>query len=323
MGWRELYNKWKEFKGSTHGMRIIRVVRIILFVAVVSYLVHNLMQVGWNELSQNLPEKPLFYLIFLFLYFSLPISEQLIYRIFWKFEFWSGFRAFITKKVLNQDVVGYSGEVFLYSWAKRKIHLPDRKIAGIIKDNNIISSVCSTLTAISLLIYFAYVADTNILKVLHISENHLYIAFGLILIIILALWRYRSKVISIPSHQLAKVYGIHQTRILLNYAIEILQWSIILPGVPLYVWFTILSAKIISSRIPFIPSQDLLFAGLGVEISRWLNVSTAGVAGILLTNVVLGKLLNAGLFFAFQINKAAKSGQEIALPEIATEESTS
>ncbi|MDX1638076.1 MAG: hypothetical protein R3281_08915, partial [Balneolaceae bacterium] len=74
------------------------------------------------------------------------------------------------------------------------------------------------------------------------------------------------------------------------------------PEIPLYIWFTYMSIKIISTRIPFIPSRDLLFIGASLELSKLLNVSDAGIAGILLAGNVLSKLMNLGLylFLSFQ-----------------------
>lgn len=69
-----------------------------------------------------------------------------------------------------------------------------------------------------------------------------------------------------------------------------------MPEIPLRIWFTYLSMTLILSRIPFLPNKDLVFIGASIEISKLINVSTAGIAGLFIAQNVLDKVLNAVLF---------------------------
>lgn len=53
------------------------------------------------------------------------------------------------------------------------------------------------------------------------------------------------------------------------------------------------------NRLPFFPSKDLVFAWAGIELSRYLGVGPAEVAGMLLVYSALNKLGNVALFSIF------------------------
>jgi hypothetical protein len=72
-----------------------------------------------------------------------------------------------------------------------------------------------------------------------------------------------------------------------------------------------------------VPNQDLIFAGLGIELSRLLNVSSAGIAGLLLTNSALLKVTNLTLYSLFQLKGKLKSQKknEVDIQQTPTSES--
>jgi len=294
-------NTWKEYSKTPSAQTFFRVLKILFVVGLVVYIFFQLKQIGLSEVLNNLPVNPLFYILFVLIYLSLPLWEILTYKIFWKFDFKEGLRLFITKKIFNAEVVGYSGEIYLYSWAKKKFNLPNNQIYGPIKDNVILSSLVSNITILIILLIFTSTTDVNIFEALKLSRNQLFTIVCVLLSIVLVLIFFRKNVFSISSNMLWKIVGLHEARILTTYSLEILQWSIVMPGIPFQVWFTLIAVKIVTSRLPFVPNQDLIFAGLGIELSRLLNVSSAGIAGLLLTNSVLLKLTNLVLYSLFQL----------------------
>lgn len=266
---------------------------------IIAFLVWQILHIGWQEVLKSLPTNPLFYLIFLLLYFALPISEQFIYRMSLNFGFWEGLKVFIQKKVLNADVLGYSGEAYFYVWGKKHLKEEHKYIFNVIKDNNIISSFASTLLAIILLTIFIRVSEVDFLEVIKVSKN-VVIAVVLTAIIVIFLGVYfRKYIISMNRNMALKVFSIHVCRIIFVYSLEILQWMIVLPLIPLHIWFVFLSAKIIASRLPFIPSQDLLFVSISLEMSKYMDISGAGIAGIMVANNFLTKIINFILYSYF------------------------
>src|SRR5690625_7706642 len=78
----------------------------------------------------------------------------------------------------------------------------------------------------------------------------------------------------------AIVLGIYAVRLILGQVLQIGQWSVAMPSVALSTWFTFAAVSLIVSRIPFIPSQDLVFLGASVELSTMMDIPTAGGAGV-------------------------------------------
>lgn len=302
---------------------LFRVLKTLFLIGLISYIIYQLDKIGIQEVLLKLPVNPLFYLLFILIYLSLPIWEILIYKIFWKFKFKEGIRPFITKKIFNAEVVGYSGEVYLYSWAKKNFKLSNNQLFGPIKDNAILSSVVSNITILIVLLIFTATTDIDIFNALNISRDKLFIIVGVLLSIVLVLILFRKNVFSIKANRLWKVVGLHEARILCTYSLELLQWSIVMPDIPFQVWFTLLAVKIVTSRLPFVPNQDLIFAGLGIELSRLLNVSSAGIAGLLLTNSALLKVTNLTLYSLFQLKGKLKSQKknEVDIQQTPTSES--
>ena len=131
-----------------------RYFKSVLQLLIGGYLVYQISQIGWKNLLVSIPLNPLFYLIYIIIYISLPTLEYIIYAKKWDVEDWSLIRILFKKKVLNTDIIGYSGEIFLYNWAKKNVYKNKSKIIYYIKDNNIISSLASWIISVVLLLYF-------------------------------------------------------------------------------------------------------------------------------------------------------------------------
>lgn len=311
MDFTDFKNRWIAFWRTDAGKRLSKILQYVFITGIVAYLLYQLTEIGWHRVWQSLPVTPWFYVLFLFLYFALPVSEQFIYGTSLKFSFWQGLPVFIQKKIYNADVLGYSGEAYFFVWARKNLEESDGYIFGVIKDNNIISSITSTLVAAILLSIFLYVGHISIKKVFNFESTYFYIIAATVVVVIIALIYFRNSVITMPFETASKIFGIHLLRLIFVYSVEIFQWMIVMPEVPLYIWFTYMSIKIISTRIPFIPSRDLLFIGASLEISKMLNVSDAGIAGILLASNVLTKLLNVGLYLFLAVRgRLVKKGKK-------------
>ena len=75
---------------------------------------------------------------------------------------------------------------------------------------------------------------------------------------------------------------VHVARLVTIAALQILQWKVTIIGVPIDIWMLFLGLQILVSRIPIIPSRDILFVGDGytayafVEYSGWGRYVHAG-----------------------------------------------
>lgn len=294
---RTAYLRTATFLAGPRGRRALTFLRYAFMAGVVAYLILQFVQIGWQEILASLPTQPLFYLIFVVIYLSLPVAETLIYKALWHFRFWEGLSIFVKKRVLNKDVLGYSGEVYLYLWAKQRLDLTERQVLGAVKDNTIVSSVSSTVFAFAVL---AVLLTTGQLAFLETLTDHeaLYAAVGVLLILVVGLVavRFRRTLFHLSWRWLGLLAVVHFARLAMVNALQIAQWAVVLPGIELQVWFSYLAVLIVTSRIPLLPGRDLIFLGAGVELSRMMDVPTAGIAGMLLASSVLDKATNLVMF---------------------------
>ncbi len=307
-GFQSFRNKFKEFRQSPRGKTFFKYLSYAAQVFIIAIIAIQLTGIGWGNIFNSLPTTPWFYVLFLFIYFLLPFSETLAYKITWGLPYWRSLSIFIKKRIFNKDVMGYSGEIVLMQWATNHTEKSKKQIFKDVRDMNIISSAASTIIAFGLLgILFLTgqikALDRLIQRDLLASTTLLdYLIVGIIAIILIAvIARFRKYLFSMPAITSIKIFSIHSIRMIVLYAAQILQWHLVLPEISLEVWFTFLSVNIIISRIPIIPSQDLVATGTNIEIAKILQVPVAPVTGIFLVHDVLGKLLNFGLYLILTI----------------------
>ncbi len=286
-----------KFVRSTWGQRIMKWTQRLFLVLVLGWLVYELTEIGWGNVWQSLPTHPVFYILFVILYLSLPIFEVFIYRLTWEYNMVNAFPIFLLKKIYNKDLLGYSGEVYFYLWAHKFLGLKNSRIMKTIKDNNIISSVASTLVSIGLLAGFLFTGQIKIVEWLG-NQNQIYLIGGVLFTVILMVLfiRFRHYVISMPMKTALTIFGIQNFRLLLGQTINLLLYVVVIPATPFYVWFTLMAIEIIYSRIPFIPNRDLLFAGTGISLSSRLQVPETELAALLIVKSVLNKVGNFAIF---------------------------
>ncbi len=290
--------RWTAFATSARGRRVLRLARWLFAAGILAYLAYDLTRIGWHEIGAGLPTNPLFYLLFLLLYFSIPIAEVFLYRITWHFDGWRSFPAFVKKRIYNKDVLGYSGEVFFYTWARKNIDLSDLDVLKTIRDQNIISSVASTVIAVLMVVFFLYSGKISVAELMGQHYVSYLIGGTVVLLVLTALGiRWRKYLFSMTLKTTLLVLGVQCLRLIVGQGVQIAQWAVAMPEVPLRVWFTYAAVSIIVSRIPIIPNRDLIFLGAGVSLAGLVQISSAGVAGMLVMITVLGKVLNV-VFFA-------------------------
>lgn len=294
-----LKERWEGFAKSTRGKRIINGVRGGLVAGIVGYLVYRLSLIGWAELWTSLPQTPYFYVTVLLMYSILPVSESLIYGMAWEVKPWASLPVLLRKRVLNADVLGYSGEAYLFAYARKNVDKPARAIALVIKDNLILSSFISVATAIVLLVGLLLSGHVALEAILgNPAPGYILgVAFALVLAVGLFV-QFRGSIFHLTEDLLAKIAGLHVARFLLGYVLQVVQWWVVLPDAPFSAWATLLVVLVVTNRIPFLPSRDLIFAGAGIEMATALGVPVAPVAGMLLVRSGIDRVLNFGFFTA-------------------------
>lgn len=303
--------KWKSY--------LKKGIQYLLQVGIIGYLIYKLYEIGFAEVISALPLNPIFYLLFILIYFSLPISEIFIYRLGWAFNNFKAFLVFIQKKVLNTDVLGYSGEIYLFYWAKDKLKVPTVEAMKFIKDNNILSSLSSTFVSVVLLIFFlsqGYINIDDFIPEIESSLVYVWIILG-VLVIGFVGYKFRKYILSVNWKDAITILGIYTGRLILTNILQIVQYKIAEPTVPWAVWFSLMAVQIMSTRIPFLPSQDVLYVSLALEMSVMLDVPETLLVGVLTANLILKKLIGAS---SFMISSFTQSQIGIDPKEIDTDE---
>lgn len=282
--------------------------RYTLQLGIIGYLGYKLFEIGIDQVVRSLPVNPLFYLIFLLIYFSLPLSEIFIYSVGWHFRPARAFMVFVQKKVLNTDVLGYSGEIYLFYWAREKLKIPAGQALTFIKDNNILSSVSSTIVSVILLLFFFTQGYLNPFDYLPNAENHyltlLLVVVGFALAGFIA-YKFRRYILSVSLGEGMKIGSIYTGRLLLTNLLQITQYAIVKPDIPWAVWFSLMAVQILSTRIPFLPSQDVLFVSVALEMSDLVRVPETEIVGILTANLILKKVIGAVSFLVTSVRQSS------------------
>ena len=285
------------FVQSSRGARWVRVGRIGLTIGVVAYLVYKLIELDVADVVRALPLEWGFYGLAVAIYFLLPVMQLTAYRIVWPFSIREAAGAFVVKRILNKDVLGYSGEVYIYAWARHHVQLSDRALMETVRDMNILSAAASTGVAAVLVTLFALNGRLNIRDLVGDTQvAGIVAAVAFTVVLILVVIRLRKYLFSMPRRPAAMVFGLHVARQLVRQVMEIFMWHLALPEIPLAVWFTYAAISIIVTRIPLVPNHDLMTMGMAVGLAGTLSVPEPEILAMFGAVVVLHRLISL-LFF--------------------------
>ena len=227
--------------------------------AILIAVVLQLRQVNFAQVRAMLPASPLFWMVFAISYLSAPAADWVIYRRLWRIPV-AGFGALLRKLVGNELLVGYVGELYLYTWARRRTGMTSAPF-GAIKDVAILSAMIANAVTLVLVI-LAY----PLLGTLHLGldTRTLLISVGVVVAISTAILFLRKTLFSLPRRDLHFVARIHLVRIFMTTGLAALCWHLALPGVELQWWLLLATLRMLLSRLPLLPNKDIVFAGLAV-----------------------------------------------------------
>lgn len=279
------------------GKRVIKAVRTVSLAGVLGVLIFQLSDIGWDQVLSSLPQHPLFYLLLVAMYLLLPLTESLIYGRLWRLRPLSCLPIMIRKRVLNVDVVGYSGEIYLFTWAKGRVAQPAGKLMGMIKDNLILSSAASFSAAAVLLGGLALTGQID-LGALVDTPRPLYAGLAALAAVFLGsvLFRFRHVIFSLTRRTLTMLGVAHMLRFVIGYVLQIAAWWIVIPSAAFETWAVLLVVSVVINRIPFLPSSDLVFVSAGAGLTPLLDVPVAPVVSMLLVRSAFDRILNLLLF---------------------------
>lgn len=262
----------------------------VLSLAVIVVVVSELGRVDLDHVLGLIPFAPGFWLVFAASYFITPASEWLIFHRLWSIP-GAGFLALLRKKVYNELLLGYLGEAYFYTWARRRVSL-DAAPFGAVKDVAILSAMAGNGVTMALLLVMLPMLGSNQLG---LDTHMLTLSLGILLAISIAAMIWRRRVFSLPRRELMMITRLHVLRIVLSTALSAVLWHLVLPAVPLSWWMYLATLRLLVSRLPLVPNKDLLFAGIAVVAlghERDIGALMALMAGLILTaHLLLGSVL--------------------------------
>lgn len=294
----DIRTRVEKLAATSTAQRVMKGVRILAAAGVIGYLLYSLSSIGWGNLFREMPRTPWFYVLVVVMYFLLPVFETIVYRFFIPARRLALISVFIRKKVLNMDLMGYSGEIFFLFWVKEKLGIARSTMLRIMIDMGITSSM-GGLTASGLLLGFLLFFDVLPLDLLIGDTDRTLILGGLLIAGVIAVvgYQFRHTIFKLPGKNIMALYGAHVVRFMIIYVLQILQWWVALPDVSFVVWGTMLAIWTVTNRLPFLITRDLVAIALILELPSGLlgGVETA-IASMLLTRVAADRLLGISLF---------------------------
>lgn len=237
------------------------------------------------------PASPVFWAMLALYYFAEPLAEWIIFRRLWRIPA-SGFLALTRKAVSNEILLGYSGEVYFYAWARGRCAIVTAPF-GAIKDVAVLSAL--TGNALTLAVLAVVAPALASLDVVSNAGPALW-SIAVVLATSALIVVFRGRLFTLPRREILLVSAVHTVRIAVKAPLAALLWSLILPAVPMSVWLALAAARLLLSRLPFLPNKDLVFAGLAAVLVGPETDIVAAVA--LMASLVLAVHLTVGAALA-------------------------
>ena len=245
---------------------------------------------GFEESLSVLPRTPAFWITFVAYYLALPGSEWIIFHRLWRLPA-KGFVALIRKLVSNEILLGYSGEVYFYTWARRHAELIAAPF-GAIKDVSILSALAGnvfTLAMCGLAWPFLGTLAPSIPGRAVLESATVILTLSAVTLF------FRNRLFSLEARQLRVIFGIHVARLVATTFLAGMLWHFALPETPLAMLLLLATLQLLVTRLPLIPSKDLVFANLAVLLvgnGGSLSMAITMIASaIIVTHLLLGSVL--------------------------------
>ena len=236
--------------------RALTTVLSLLVLAVVAWQARAL---DLAHITAIIPYTALFWLMMTARYFTLPLFDWLIFYRLWRVG-WDAFVALLRKLIYNELLLGYLGEAYFYTWAKRRLPAAASPF-GAVKDVAILSAVAGNVMTL-LLIALAY----PYLALLPLGDYGEPIAWSLAIIVAISLGAviFGRHIFSLPRGELWIVFGLHMGRIIVSTVVKAFTWHLVLPDVAIGWWLVLSAVRQLVSRLPFVPNQDIVFVGIAI-----------------------------------------------------------
>jgi hypothetical protein len=236
------------------------------------------------------PGSPLFWAVFAATYCLTPAFDWIIFNRLWSVPP-GGLAALFRKRLSNELLLGYVGDVYFYAWARSHVKMAGSPF-GAVKDSAILSGVMGNIVTLAMLaLTFPLLSSLR----LAIDGRTLGISLGVLVLTSIVPMLLARRIFSLPPATRRFVSAIHLARILTSLLMSAWLWHLMLPDVAMSWWIMLSTVRLVLSRLPFMPNKDVLFAG----VATFLVGREGEIAGILavLASLVLATHLATGIAF--------------------------
>jgi hypothetical protein len=236
--------------------RLAALIGPVISIAILGGALWQVHALDWRTLITFIPTSPWIWIVLGVNYLSGPIGDWVIFRKLWKIPV-EGIFPLVKKMIGNQILLSYVGEVYFYDWARRHVKMEGSPF-GAVKDVAILSAIAGyAMTLLMLALAWPYVTKFGF----GINGTELQWSIAIMLITGLAITLFRNRLLSLPRPDLLFVLGVHMVRLLVNTVLTAVLWSLMLPAVPLSSWLILSTGRLLVTRLPLIPNQEIAFAG--------------------------------------------------------------
>jgi len=271
--------------------------RRVLLCVIIAYLLYKLSQIGWAELAGHIPASPVFYILSLAIFFAVPVSETLNYRLITGQHIIKGLKIFSRKRVYNDALMSYTGEAYLVGELANQPGFDHRRALIAVKDNNLISALVSNSWAImlvaALLVFGRPDALQKIWQLSPVLVGGLALICILIYVMVIVFFRRLS---ALTSTKLMQVTMVHSGKVLVVAALQVAQWASALPAMAATTLLMFLAVQTLIKRIPGLPSGDLVFLGVGLSLAGFAGGQASEISAMLLAATAMTQLVQLSTF---------------------------
>jgi hypothetical protein len=278
-------------------------------VLVCAFVGWKLYQIGWRAVLRDLPDTPWFYILYAAGFLVLPLTEQRIYRLIWQRPI--ALVALFRKRALNNSVIGYSGDVYFYLWARRHLRLPDRQLLSGVKDSSVLSGIAGTIATLALVLAFVVSGQGGVFGTVMKGHERLIVGAGVLTALGVPLaWRFRRVILGVSGGRAGAVFAIHGGRVLLTMLLQAAQWSVALPEAPPSTWLLFLTLQAVIGQLPLLPNRELLFLAVSLEIARDAGVAATQLSALMVASALLKQLSNLGTLAVTSMMRAGVANDQ-------------
>jgi hypothetical protein len=187
-------------------------------------------------------------------------------------------------------VVDYAGELDFY------VHMRAHpRAAALIKDVNLLSGFVSNGATVLLLIGLAASGRLDFLDLVQPGLKQTAGSIAVCTAVILGVFAVmHHRMLSAERRDQLHILALQALRLLATWAFFFTQWKAALPQVPAETWAFFIAVWMVTTRLPFLPSRDLILAALGLALSKLVDAPPSSVSAMF----VAGAALPLGLHFA-------------------------